>query len=211
MISINSMQEYDFENSIGFIVNRTARAFVKALDSELHDRVGITVGQWKVIVMLVKHNGLTQKEIADKLGLEGPTLIPIIDKMEKEELVVRKVDPSDRRNNRIYRTEKADALWDRMMQCASKVRQVSVKEISEADLNNMRAALDKIWHNLRAEFNVSPAIAENNAMVIDTKDKISNNISSPMTTLATNNSTTPGTTISTTLTSTNTRKRRNKK
>ena len=207
MISISSMQEYDFENSIGFIVNRTARAFVKALDSELHDQVGITVGQWKVIVMLVKHNGLTQKEIADKLGLESPTLIPIIDKMEKEELVVRKVDPSDRRNNRIYRTDKADALWERMVQCASKVRQVSVKEISDADLNIMRAALDKIWHNLRAEFNVSSANAENNAM--DTKDKTSNNISSPVTNIAPNNSTTPGTTISTTLPSIN--KRKNKK
>ena len=207
MISISGMQEYDFENSIGFIVNRTAKAFVKALDSELHDQVGITVGQWKVIVMLVKTNGLTQKEIADKLGLESPTLIPIIDKMEKEELVIRKVDPSDRRNNRIYRTDKADALWERMVQCASKVRQVSVKEISDADLNIMRAALDKIWHNLRAEFNVSSANAENNAM--DTKDKTSNNIPSPVTNIATNNSTTPGTTISTTLPSIN--KRKNKK
>jgi MarR family transcriptional regulator for hemolysin len=201
------MQEYDFENSIGFIVNRTAKAFVKALDSELHDQVGITVGQWKVIVMLVKNNGLTQKEIADKLGLESPTLIPIIDKMEKEELVIRKVDPSDRRNNRIYRTDKADALWERMVQCASKVRQVSVKEISDTDLNIMRAALDKIWYNLRAEFNVSSANAENNAM--DTKDKTSNNISSPVTNIAINNSTTPGTTISTTLPSIN--KRKNKK
>jgi MarR family transcriptional regulator for hemolysin len=203
------VQEYDFENSIGFIVNRTARAFVKALDSELHDRVGITVGQWKVIVMLVKHNGLTQKEIADKLGLEGPTLIPVIDKMEKEELVLRKVNASDRRNNRIYRTEKADALWDRMMQCASKVRQASVKEISEADLKIMRAALDKIWHNLRAEFNVSPPTVENNAIVIDTKDKTSYNISSPVATIAINNSTTADKTVSTTVTSTN--KRKNKK
>ena len=201
------MQEYDFESSIGFIVNRTARAFVKALDSELHDKVGITVGQWKVIVMLVKYNnGLTQKEIADKLGLEGPTLIPIIDKMEKEELVVRKVDPSDRRNNRIYRTGKADALWDRMMQCASKVRHVSVKEISEADLNIMRAVLNKIWNNLRAEFDVGSATAENNSMVIDTKNKTSNNISSPIATIATNNSTTPGTSVSSTLTSINKRK-----
>jgi len=207
MISISGMQEYDFENSIGFVVNRTAKAFVKALDSELHDQVGITVGQWKVIVMLVKNNGLTQKEIADKLGLESPTLIPIIDKMEKEELVIRKVDPSDRRNNRIYRTDKADALWERMVQCASKVRQVSVKEISDTDLNIMRAALDKIWYNLRAEFNVSSANAENNAM--DTKDKTSNNISSPVTNIAINNSTTPGTTISTTLPSIN--KRKNKK
>src|ERR687884_142443 len=129
------MQEYDFENSIGFIVNRTAKSFLKALDLELHQKVGVTVGQWKVIVMLVKQNGLTQKEIAEKLGLEGPTLIPIIDKMEKEGLIMRKVDPSDRRNNRIYRTEKADALWGRMMECTSKIRQVALKDISEEDIN----------------------------------------------------------------------------
>ena len=65
----------------------TAKAFIKALDSELRQELGITFGQWKVMVMLVNQNGMTQKEIADKLGLEGPTLIPIIDKMECEDLV----------------------------------------------------------------------------------------------------------------------------
>jgi MarR family transcriptional regulator for hemolysin len=203
------MQEYDFENSIGFIVNRTARAFVKALDLELHDKVGITVGQWKVIVMLHKHNGMTQKEIADRLGLEGPTLIPIIDRMEKEELVIRRVDPSDRRNNRIYRTEKADALWGKMMHCALKVRQVSVNGISEEDLGTMRAVLDKIWNNIRTEFNVSSATAENNAVLMYTKDKTSGNIPNAITTIATNNSSIPSMNISKTLTSTS--KRNNKK
>ena len=203
------MQEYDFENSIGFIVNRTARAFVKALDLELHDKVGITVGQWKVIVMLHKHNGMTQKEIADRLGLEGPTLIPIIDRMEKEELVIRRVDPSDRRNNRIYRTEKADALWEKMMHCALKVRQVSVNGISEEDLGTMRAVLDKIWNNIRTEFNVSSATAENNAVLMYTKDKTSGNIPNAITTIATNNSSIPSMNISKTLTSTS--KRNNKK
>ena len=203
------MQEYDFENSIGFIVNRTARAFVKALDLELHDKVGITIGQWKVIVMLHKHNGMTQKEIADRLGLEGPTLIPIIDRMEKEELVVRRVDPSDRRNNRIYRTEKADALWEKMMHCALKVRQVSVNGISEEDLGTMRAVLDKIWNNIRTEFNVSSATAENNAVLMYTKDKTSGNIPNAITTIATNNSSIPSMNISKTLTSTS--KRNNKK
>jgi len=73
----------------------------------------------------------------------------------------------------------------------------------------MRAALDKIWHNLRAEFNISPPIAETNAIVIDAKDKTSYNISSPITSIAINNSTTADKTASTTLTSTN--KRKNKK
>jgi MarR family transcriptional regulator, transcriptional regulator for hemolysin len=216
------MQEYDFENSIGFIVNRTARSFVKALDLELHEKVGVTIGQWKVIVMLVKQNGLTQKETADKLGLEGPTLIPIIDKMEKEGLVIRKVDPSDRRNNRIYRTEKADALWDRMMECTSKIRQVALKDISEEDINIMRKVLDKIWHNLTAEFNVSCATVDSNPTVVETLSKNSSNISSSFTssTSTTNNNNSNNnypTTITaatdrivpTTLTSINKRKNKN--
>jgi MarR family transcriptional regulator, transcriptional regulator for hemolysin len=154
------MQMYDFEDSIGFIVNRSAKTFVKALDTELRERVGVTFGQWKVIVMLVNENGSTQKEIADRLGLEGPTLIPIIDKMEEERLVIRKVDPADRRNNRIYRTEKADELWDRMIECALKIREVSLRGIPEQNINVMRKVLEKISQNLRMEFDVGCTVAD---------------------------------------------------
>ena len=199
------MQEYDFENSIGFLVNRTARAFVKSLDLELREKVGVTVGQWKVIVMLVKQNGLTQKETADKLGLESPTLIPIIDKMEKVGLLVRRVDSSDRRNNRIYRTEKADVLWDRMVECATKVRQVSVKDISEENILIMRNVLDKIWQNLRVEFDVGCATADNTTIVVEPMGKSSIDTSPPSATTITATTTT----IPTTLTSTKKRKNKN--
>jgi MarR family transcriptional regulator for hemolysin len=155
------MQTYDFENSIGFIVNQAAKAFVKALDSELRQKVGLTVGQWKVMVMLVNQNGLTQKEIAEKLALEGPTLIPILDKMEKEGLVIRKVDPNDRRNNRIYRTEKADTLWDSMIECGLKIREVSIKDIPDENVKIMKDALEKMRQNLRLNFNVDCTIIDN--------------------------------------------------
>ena len=148
------MQFYDFENSIGVIINTVAKAFVKALDSELRENVGVTIGQWKVMVMLVRQNGLTQKEIADRLGLEGPTLIPVIDKMEKDGLVIRKVDLADRRNNRIYRTEKADALWDEMFKRAMRVRQSSVKNITENEIQITKSALEKMLQNLRLEYDV---------------------------------------------------------
>ena len=155
------MQKYDFENSIGFIVNQAAKAFVKALDSELRQKVGVTVGQWKVMVILVNQNGLAQKEIAEKLALEGPTLIPIIDKMEKEGLVIRKVDPYDRRNNRIYRTEKANTLWNSMIECGLKIREVSIKDIPDENVKIMKDALEKMWQNLRLNFNVDCTIIDN--------------------------------------------------
>ena len=149
-----SIQRYDFRNSIGYIINRAAKAFIKALDSQLREKVGVTAGQWKVLVMLIDQNGLTQKEIADRLGLDGATLIPIIDKMEKDKLVVRKVDPADRRNNRIYRTEMADLQWHKMMECAVNIKEISLRGIPDQSVKIMKDALENIWYNLRLNFDV---------------------------------------------------------
>jgi MarR family transcriptional regulator, transcriptional regulator for hemolysin len=157
-----SIQRYDFQNSIGYIINRTAKAFIKALDSELREKVGVTAGQWKVIVMLVDQNGLTQKEIADRLGLDGATLIPIIDKMEKYKLVVRKVDPADRRNNRIYRTERAEVLWDKMVKCVSSIKEISLKGIPDQNVKITKDVLENIWQNLRLHFDVDWIDIKNN-------------------------------------------------
>jgi MarR family transcriptional regulator for hemolysin len=168
------MQKYDFQNNIGFIVNKTAKAFVKALDSELREKVGVTVGQWKVMVMLINQDGLTQKEIAERLGLEGPTLIPIIDKMEKDDLVVRKVDPLDRRNNKIYRTEKANELWNEMLKCAIKVRQVSLKDIPEENIDITKNVLERVYQNLRNQFDVGCSVDTNNSLSDSTASVVHN-------------------------------------
>jgi len=159
------IQKYDFQNSIGFLINRTAKGYIKALDSQLREKVGVTIGQWKVLVMLVDQDGLTQKEIADRLGLDGATLIPIIDKMEDERLVVRKVDSRDRRNNRIYRTDRADALWDKMVQCASDIKEISLKGISDESIKILRDTLENIWQNLRLHFNIDCTELKNNQNV----------------------------------------------
>ena len=148
------MIKYDFETSAGFIVNATAKTFQKVLDSELRKNVGVTISQWRVIAALVLYPGLTQKEIADKVGIEGATLVPVIDKMEKEGLLKRKPDSKDRRVNRIYLTPKADSLWDSMMECVVRIRKISTKDIPEDQLKITLETLRKISKNLVMHFDV---------------------------------------------------------
>ncbi len=76
------MQSYDLENSVGFLLYKTTMAFRKALDLELRRKTGVTSGQWKILTMLAREDGLTQKEIPDRCEVEGPTVIPIIDKLK---------------------------------------------------------------------------------------------------------------------------------
>jgi MarR family transcriptional regulator for hemolysin len=139
---------YDYQNSPGFLIHRTGRIFAKSLDVELRSKVGVTFGQWKIIVMLSERDGLTQKEIADKIGVEGPTLIPMIDKMEKDGFLRREADPDDRRNNKIRRTQKAELMWEKMTECALEVRKRAMKNIRTEEVEILRSVLNKICDNL---------------------------------------------------------------
>jgi len=158
MISHLTMTKYDFENSVGFVVNVTAKAFQKALDAELRKNFGVTLSQWRVIGILVLQPGLTQKEIADKVGIEGATLVPVIDKMEGEGFLKRKPDSKDRRVNRIYLSPKADSLWNSMIESALRIRKISTKDIPEDQIKNTLDTLRKISKNLATHFELDTSL-----------------------------------------------------
>lgn len=152
------MIRYDFENSMGFVVNGTAKAFQRSFDIELRKSVGVTLSQWRVVGALMQQPGLTQKELADKVGIESATLVPIIDKMEKENLLKRKPDSNDRRVNRIYLTSKTDSLWESMTECALKIRKSSTRNISDADIQTTLETLRKISKNLTTFSDLDKAV-----------------------------------------------------
>lgn len=142
------MKKFDYENSIGFVVYSASKMMQKAFDLELRDKIGINLAQSKVIFALYMQSGPTQRELADKIGVESPTLVPIIDKMEKDGYVKRRSDDNDRRIKRIYTTPKADLLWDYMTECAAQIKKVSTKDLSEQEIKSALGVVKKIAENL---------------------------------------------------------------
>lgn len=149
MISILIMRKYDYRSSLGFAIRSTAKAFEGALDQQLRSRGGITVAQSRVIgtLALVK-NGMTQKEIADRIGIESPTIVPVIDKLEEQEMVERRPDPDDRRNNLIFLTKKSEAKWELIIECALDLEKACRRGVSESDIETTKATLCKIAQNV---------------------------------------------------------------
>ncbi len=133
---------------------KTSRVFQKAFDLELRDKVGLTLSQWRVINILVYFNGITQKEIADKLELEAPSLIPMIDKLQSLDLVERRSDPKDRRINRIYLTKKSESLYESMHECGLSIIKSATKGIDQQQLNLIIKYLDTIINNLISGYNL---------------------------------------------------------
>lgn len=144
------MKKFDYENSFGFVIYSASKMMQKAFDLELRNRTGINLVQSKVIFALNMQSGPTQRELADKIGVESPTLVPIIDKMEQDGYVKRKLDSKDRRIKRIYATAKADSMWDSMMECAAQIRKTAIQDLSEPEIKSALDVVKKMTENLAA-------------------------------------------------------------
>jgi MarR family transcriptional regulator, transcriptional regulator for hemolysin len=151
MISALIMRKYDYQDNIGFIVRSTAKVFESAFDQQLRKKTDITVAQSRVIgaLALVK-DGMTQKEIANRIGIEAPTIVPIIDKLEEQGIVIRRPDHNDRRNNMIFLTHKSEAKWEMIIECALELEKASRQGLSEEELQITKRTLRKIAQNVAA-------------------------------------------------------------
>lgn len=135
------------EANIGLTIKNTVVMMQKVFDFDLRKNVGISLSHAKVIRTLLLQDGLTQKEIAESISIEAPTLVPMIDKMEREGLVQRRQDETDRRNKRVYLTSKSRLLRDDIDQSISRIQKIACKGIVKGDLEKTLKVLDAIAKN----------------------------------------------------------------
>lgn len=87
-----------------FDSNRMWRAHLNTVLAEYD----ITASAWSVIrVLRDEGQGKTQKELASELGIEGPTLVKLLDSLERLGWIERRVAPNDRRAKTIWLIESA--------------------------------------------------------------------------------------------------------
>ena len=141
------VKKIDFENSLGLAIKNASKSLERALDMELRGQYGLSAGQWKVILSLSVQNGLSQKDLAERIFVDSTTLVPIIDAMEKKGLVERKTDPKDRRNNNVFLTAKSESFVDPIVEIVLRMRKIFFKNISENDLEFTKNILKKITVN----------------------------------------------------------------
>ena len=151
------MLEYDFKESIGYSVAMANRALRKALDAEL-GQYGITFAQWQVLAGLALEGETSQVKLAELIGVEGPTLVRILDRMEQKGWIKRKVSSRDRRQKLISPTKKVEGVWKKMTECAHGVRDGAVKGISAKDVANLQKLLKKIRENLNGNFGAENSV-----------------------------------------------------
>lgn len=92
--------------------------------------------------------GLSQKELAKKMGITPPSMTAMIKKMEAEQLIEKHQDEKDQRIARIWITEKGKKIADEMDIILKQLEQESFQNMSEEEVMLLRRLLLQIKENL---------------------------------------------------------------
>ena len=78
--------------------------------------------------------GVRQVVIANYVGIEGPSLVRLLDQLESMDLVIRKDDPTDRRAKGLWLTAEGEVLASRMEAALDELRGRILANVDQADI-----------------------------------------------------------------------------
>ena len=129
----------DLEERFANALHGTARAWRQAIDRRLK-YLGVSQASWMTIAVAANaREPLSQSELADSLGVEGATMVAMVDRLVKAGLVKREPSTADRRIKRVVVTEAGYRLFDTVKTEAALVRK---ELLSQLDPNKLEAAAD---------------------------------------------------------------------
>lgn len=144
------MLEYEFEESIGYWVCMTSHLMERALNEELAPQ-GITFRQFQVLGWLALKGGMSQIELAEQMSIEPPTLVGILDRMEREGWISRESCPDDRRRKIIRAQAKAEPVWSKMVASARRIRSRATQGLDEHQVQMLMQLLGQVQENLTSD------------------------------------------------------------
>ena len=141
------MLQYDFEQSVGYWLTVTTQAYHRAFNEELAPH-GITYRQSQVVAWLAVEQELSQSELASRMLIEPPTLVGILDRMERDGWITRESCPGDRRKKLIRLTSNVEPIWSKFVACARKIRLQATDGLSADESQALLMLLRKVHANV---------------------------------------------------------------
>ena len=138
------------DKSAGFLINHTARLFAKGLLERITP-LGITIGQFPILLELWEQDGVTQRELLQKLDIEQATIANTLNRMERDGLIIRKKHPSDARSQQIWLTAKGRSIRDAAYGAANDQNEQALSPLTMAERDQFLDLMQRIIGAAKAE------------------------------------------------------------
>ncbi len=139
---------FELQREVGWLVYDVSRQLMRSIEYKVRE-AGITSQQWRVLVQLAREDGQTQSSISDETEIAPAPLGRLLDRLEQQNLIERRTDPSDRRAKRIYLVGgEHGPYFERLRQLAMQQFKTVYDKIDGADLLELQRLLQKLKSNM---------------------------------------------------------------
>jgi len=134
----------DTAETFGQLLHGTARAWRQKLDERLRP-MGLSQAKWRTLMHLsLAGDALTQTEIAARLGVEEPTVVTLLHRLEREDWITRSNSPRDRRCKLVLLGRRAQRVIAQINSSAATLRHELLAGVPNSDLQTCMKVLARI-------------------------------------------------------------------
>ena len=129
---------------LGFLMVTLTRQWRRFVEEQLAVS-GLTDATWTPLLHLrAWGDGVTQKELAERVGLDGSSLVRLLDILEGKGWVERRADVADRRSKRIFLTTQGNTAVDSIRATMLEAELSMLQDLDDAEVEAMLGGVQKI-------------------------------------------------------------------
>lgn len=129
--------------NFGFLVRDVSRLHAKQFERNARE-LELTLAQCKVLAHLSRNEGISQARLAELTETDPMTLVRTLDRMQQDDLIERRPDPTDRRAHRLYLREAAKPIVVRMWKIADQSRNEALAPLSPLERDQLVDLLERV-------------------------------------------------------------------
>lgn len=133
--------------NLGLILHDASRLLRKRFEAR-GSQYGLSAAQWRLLVRVVKSEGVPQARLAELLEIEPISVSRLIDRMAEAGWIERRQDANDRRVRTIFPTEKSRAAFATIKSVAGEVYEEALHGLSDETRRAVMHGLNAIIINL---------------------------------------------------------------
>ena len=146
------------DRNLGFLISDVHRLLTAAVDKEVSS-LGLTRSQLRVVLHLMRDDGISQVALADDLQLGKVTVGGLLDRLQEKGLIERRPHPSDRRAKLVYLTLADQKIYDSIVAAGGIILEQVLAGINKAEEKTLIKLLLRVKANTAGILQASTSAA----------------------------------------------------
>ncbi|MDQ7092875.1 MarR family transcriptional regulator [Desulfosporosinus sp. PR] len=131
---------------------RLYRQMFRLVHLEMHGKHELYRGQANLLLLILKNNGASQRELVEQLDIRPSSLTEMVTKMEQAGLITRRQDEKDQRVMRIYLTEAGRKAAEPLVGTTSDFINSIFISLTEEEKEQMLVITEKLCATMEAMY-----------------------------------------------------------